>query len=159
MLPLIHSGNVKRLRVAPPEPFSDDNVWVIIHDSKTSRHSRQKAVFPSLRLSLRHQGKPLSPREHRQMYLGQAGGVMATGFEIRTLRGRDICNSVSRFITVAGFVSIIPWVVAIDAPDGAAFLLNVVSQQRFFRNQSWFSCLDRNRARCSLSASQREMSR
>jgi hypothetical protein len=44
MLPLVGSRYAKRQRLPPAVTFSNHNVWLVIHGSKTSRHSCHREV-------------------------------------------------------------------------------------------------------------------
>ena len=39
VLALVNGRYAKRLGIAPAFAFADDDVWLVIHGSKTSRHS------------------------------------------------------------------------------------------------------------------------
>ena len=78
VLALIGSRYAKRLRLPPAVAFSNHDVWLVIHGSKTSRHSGHREV-PVYRLPV-----VTSVPDHRQSALEHAGEVMATGLGIRT---------------------------------------------------------------------------
>ena len=44
MLALVSRGNAKRQRIPPSVALPDDNVWFVVHGSKTSRHSYRLCV-------------------------------------------------------------------------------------------------------------------
>jgi hypothetical protein len=77
VLALVGDRYAKRLRLPPAVALSNHDVRLVIHGSKTSRHSCHREV-PVYRLPV-----VVWILNHRQGALGHAGEVMATGFGTR----------------------------------------------------------------------------
>src|SRR5882724_13436115 len=96
MLAFVNSRYAKGSRITPSVTLPDNDVWLVIHGAKTSRHSAPLELHPRAVWMSSWTAFKMNLQTTLADCFGQASGVMATGFDTRSPRTSGAAHHITR---------------------------------------------------------------